>query len=161
MPAQAIPPPPPPRYEAPWLSTMLHELGVKETPGPAATLRIQEYHSATAAGVPPTGDETSWCASFVSWALEQVNIRSTRSKSARSYEHWGAALPLDAPCRGAIAVLSRGLDLKSGHVGALLHWDASDVWLIGGNQGNTVAVARYPRHRVQAFRWPAGLPEAA
>lgn len=157
---------PPPAYGLPWLTVMLNELiaGVKETPGPGETDAINRYHAVTAAGVPPgDGDETNWCASCQCYGLEKSGIISPRSKSARSFERWGVPIPLSLPRRGAIAVLERGLDPKNGHVGTLLHWTQFDVFLVGGNQGNAVSIARYPRRRVVAFRWPPGveMPEAA
>lgn len=157
MPSLTIPPPPLPS-DLPWLTVMLNELvaGVKETPGPKSTARINRYHAATAAGIPPgDGDETSWCSSCMCFCLEESGIRSTRSKRARSYEEYGVTLI--HPRRGAIAVLERGPDPRDGHVGLVLHWTTVDVWLAGGNQGNAVSVGRFPRRRVLTYRLPPGV----
>ncbi|MCK9912991.1 hypothetical protein MXD81_27815, partial [Microbacteriaceae bacterium K1510] len=62
---------------------------------------------------------------------------------ARSYLQWGEAL---GEARfGAIAVLSRGSDPAAGHVGFLVGETQGHVVLLGGNQGDAVGVAAYPR----------------
>lgn len=164
MPTRAIPPPPTPMSELPWLTMALLELEarVKETPGPGETPRINGYHAETAAGVPPgDGDETYWCSSGLCFCMHRAGLPSTRSKSARSWENYGVRLI--QPRRAAITVLSRGSDPRHGHVGLLMHWTRGDLWLLGGNQGNTWSIARYPRHRLVTLRWPPGVevPEAA
>lgn len=135
-----------------WLATGLYELGVRETPGPKSTPRIDEYAKATRAGVPPSGDETPWCSSYVNWCLWQHQLVGTRLKAARSWLTWGQAIDVRP---GAIAVLSRGPDPMHGHVGLVLHADEKTLWLVGGNQGNAVSVKPYPRARLLGCRWPA------
>ncbi len=91
----------------PWLTIAQKEIGVKETPGTAATPRIMEYLAATT-GPAYAGDETAWCAAFVSWCLEQAKIRSLRTKSSRAYEKYGE--PLKEPVVGCIVIFERGPD---------------------------------------------------
>lgn len=138
-----------------WLATALRELGVCETPGTRSTKRIDEYALATRGGVPPTGDETPWCSSFANWVLFQRGISGPRTKRARDWLAWG--VPCDFVL-GSLAVLSRGRDPNFGHVAFALYADVFDCWLLGGNQGDSVSIARYPRARVLGNRWPAGWP---
>lgn len=97
-------------------------------------------------------DEVAWCAAYVGACLERAGLRSTRSLLARSYLKWGAAL--SEPRMGSIAVFSRGADPGKGHVGFWLAESGDTVVLLGGNQGNAVSVARYPKSRLLALRWP-------
>lgn len=133
-----------------WLEEALKELGdgVHEIPGPESNPRVSEYHSVTAGGT--SQDDVPWCASFVSWCLERASIQSTRSKAARSYLDWG--VPTE-PRFGAVTVLSRGSNPQSGHVGFYCGTRNGMIYLLGGNQGDRVSVARYPAHRLLAMRW--------
>lgn len=142
-----------------WLTIARGELGVHETPGPAATARIAEYHGATS--LHATSDEVPWCASFVSWCLEQAGVRSTRSAAAASYAAWGAAC---VPQPGAIVVLrhkTAGADAATGsssgnHVGFWVGADPAHVHILGGNQSDSVKESAFPleKYEVAACRWP-------
>ena len=77
---------------------------------------------------------------------------------ARSYLRWGAAL--DEGRFGAVAVLSRGSDPAAGHVGFLLGETDAHFVLLGGNQGDAVGVAAFPKTRLLGFRWPQAQPAA-
>jgi uncharacterized protein (TIGR02594 family) len=124
--------------------------GVREIPGPQHEARILAYHQATAFRA--TSDEVPWCASFVSWCLREAGVASTNSAAARSYLQWGQAL--DDPRYGAITVLARGKSPAMGHVGFYVGAREDAVLLLGGNQGNAVSIAAFPRERVLAYRWP-------
>ena len=124
------------------------DLDVAETPGRESNQKIVDYHAHTEGGQSP--DEVSWCSSFVCACIENAGIRSTRSKSARSWLRWGYGCEAEY---GAVCVLWR-VDPKSwqGHVGFLVGWDDESVYLLGGNQSNRVRVSRYPRTRLLGFR---------
>ena len=66
--------------------------------------------------------------------------------------------PLDEGRFGAVAVLSRGSDPSAGHVGFLLGETDGHVLLLGGNQGDAVSVAAFPKTRLLGFRWPQAEP---
>jgi len=135
-----------------WLSRACRELGQAELAGDADNPAILGY--ARRIGHPEVGhDEVAWCAAFVGACLEDAGTLSTRSMLARSYLEWGEAL--GEPRLGAVTVLSRAGDPALGHVGFLVGWTERLVLLLGGNQGNCVSVAEFPRARVLAFRWPA------
>ena len=65
---------------------------------------------------------------------------------------WGA--PLDEPRLGAVAVLTRGSDPFAGHVGFFVGAADDRVFLLGGNQGDAVAVEAFDAGRVLGYRWP-------
>jgi uncharacterized protein (TIGR02594 family) len=118
------------------------EIGVKEYKG-GENPRIIEYHSVTS--LKATEDEVAWCAAFVSWCLEKAGYQSTRSASARSYLSYGN--PVDKPFEGCIVVFERG-EPWQGHVGFFVKEEGSYVHCLGGNQGNAVSIAKYPKSRV-------------
>ncbi len=139
-----------------WLWLAKNELGVHETPGPAATARIIEYHAVTS--LKATSDEVSWCSSFVCWCLEQAGIRSTASAAAKSYLNWG--YELQTPREGCIAVLLRGKNPNQGHVGFWVGEKDDKVCLLGGNQSDKVCEEYFPKSKVKSYRWPWPTDEA-
>lgn len=145
--------------EPTWMQVARGELGVHETPGPASTARILDYHNATT--LKATSDEVPWCAAFASWCLEQAGVPSTRSAAARSYMTWGKAL--SSPRPGCVVVLRRGSNPAQGHVAFFVkRQPGADhvLLLLGGNQGDKVCISHYPEDYVLGYRWPAAPQEA-
>lgn len=134
----------------PWLVVAEAELGVREVPGPGDEPRVIGYHAATT--LHATDDEVPWCSAFVCWVFEQVDILPTRSARARSWMTWGQAIRF--PPLGAVVVISRGTG-DQGHVGFLVEREGDSIYLLGGNQGDAVSVAKFEVSRVLAYRWPA------
>ena len=130
------------------------ELGVKETPGSVATARIVEYakHTIMAA----TGDEIPWCSSFANFVTDTAGFPGTHSAAARSWLKWG--VPLDVPVLGCIVVMDRhdATNPEAAHVTICDHPDISNgiIRCIGGNQGDSVKVSRFPTSKVLGYRAP-------
>jgi uncharacterized protein (TIGR02594 family) len=140
----------------PWMKVAEHLVGTREVPGPrhsSAILRMWESIK-----VSFRDDETPWCAGFVGHCLETAGVPSTRSAAARSYLKWGTSYPDTGMCLGAVVVLSRPGSAWSGHVGFLAgrHPKKGLVYVLGGNQGDTVCYAAFPTARVIDYRWPDG-----
>jgi uncharacterized protein (TIGR02594 family) len=142
-----------------WLDRAWADLGQREVAGNRDNPRIVTYFADV--GFPDVRhDEVAWCAAFAGACLERAGIASTRLLLARSYLGWGQAL--SKPRLGAIVVLSRGSDPALGHVGFWVGETATHVFLLGGNQGDAVAVEGYDKSRLLGLRWPAGdAPDAA
>lgn len=148
---------------APWMRVALAEMGVQEARGVANNKRILEYHAATSLG--SRADSVPWCASFVNWALAQVNIRGTRSAAAASFTDmdWGRALA--TPRYGAIIHLrqkrrsdDRSTGSSSGnHVAFFISQTATHIKLLGGNQSDSVRESNFPlaSYDVRGIRWPS------
>lgn len=137
--------------EPAWLVHARGYLGTAERPGHAANPDILAFYRD--AGHPAvTSDAIAWCAAFVGACLARAGERPTGSLRARSYLDWGR--PLDRPRHGAIVVLSRGANAALGHVGFLIETHRDKVLILGGNQGDKVSIAAFPRSRVLSYRWP-------
>lgn len=145
-----VPPKPPKTVLQKIYERAFAELNVAEI-SPGHNPRILEYHSVTS--LKAQDDETPWCASFVSWVLEREGIRSTKSARARSYTEWGKAIA--KPEKGCIVVFSRGSNPTFGHVAFYSYESDTHVWVLGGNQGNRVSIAPYPKSRVLSYRIPS------
>jgi len=129
-----------------WLRLALKELGQKEVKGPSANPRIIGYHQTTRLAA--KSDEVPWCASFMSWIMVEAGYNSTRSAAASSWAEYGRAC---FPRRGAIAVFKR---TGGHHVGIVVGVGNGFVWLLGGNQSDSVSIAKYGTDRLIAYRCP-------
>lgn len=151
--------------DAPWMDTAEAELGTRGFPGDKNNNpRVLEYLRTVAAG---GKDEIAWCSAFANWVIKQESgsypgMKGTGSPLARSWLHWGS--PMAWPTYGAITVFWRiapkGL---FGHVGFYAGSEGDNLFVLGGNQGNTpgvVSVARFPKKRLLGFRWPYRLDYA-
>lgn len=137
-----------------WLVEAKKHLGAKEIPGVNHNPMILSMWKAIKRGGIKT-DEVPWCAAFVGFCLESVDIVSSRFESAKSYLDWGRVQT--TPCVGSIVVFTRD---GGGHVGFVVGKTASGQLLVlGGNQGNEVNVRAFPLDRVSGYRWPLGVPE--
>lgn len=141
----------PPSDEPVWLTIARREIGVRERHGDAHNSRILQYHDATR--LHAKADEVPWCAAFVCWVLERAGFASTRSAAAASYATYGQ------PCElvpGAIVVFGKADPDAggTGHVAFCVGVDGEDVLVLGGNQNDQVNIARRPKSRIVAVRWP-------
>lgn len=136
-----------------WLDQAQAFIGLREIKGPQhATDILKFWKDIKRGGI--KDDETPWCAAFVGAMLERAGVQSTRYESARSYETWGVKLA--KPVRGCVVVFTRD---GGGHVGFVVGQDkAGNLLVLGGNQSDAVNVRAFPRGRVTAYRWPAGVP---
>ena len=143
-----------PSPEPPWIEVARAEVGVKTYPLGQCNPRITEYHTGT--NIHGYDDKVSWCSSFVHWALGRTSIAGTRSALARSWLEWGQTL--EVPVSGCVVVLWREDPTSwKGHVGFYLRHDAESIYLLGGNQLESVREHSYPLDTVLSYRWPLGV----
>lgn len=123
-------------------------LGVKEIKGKQHNQEILELWKDAEIPGGATDDETPWCAAFINGCLVRGNKAGTKSGLARSFKYEANKDKFDwltKPEKYCIGVMKRGTSTWEGHVGFVVDFDAKYVWLLGGNQGNAVSVARFPR----------------
>ena len=126
------------------------EIGVQDFAGKKHNPRVLEYHQTTGKF---SDDETSWCGSFVEWCLKQAGIKGMGSlgAGARNWIKFGVATT--SPKKGDIAVFWR--ESKSswkGHVGFYSHETETHVYVLGGNQSNSVNISAYPKTQLLGYR---------
>lgn len=104
-----------------------------------------------------TNTDTPWCAAYVGAMLERSGIKCTKALTARSYLKWG--VELEDPRPGCIVVMWRGArdDGFSGHIGFFVREEGEFIWMLGGNQGDAVSVAKFRKSKILAYRWPRSL----
>jgi uncharacterized protein (TIGR02594 family) len=123
-------------------------LGVREIAGPQDNPRIVMYHRTTGGAA---HDEVAWCSSFVNYCVEQAGLRGTDSKAALSWHQagWGRDVTAN-PAEGDVVVFSRhpAHGDPGGHVGFFIDAEPDTVRVLGGNQGNAISIARFPKNGV-------------
>lgn len=126
-------------------NTAKGEMGINEFPGKKHNKRVLEYHDTTSLDAPD--DETPWCSSFVNWVVRKCGLKGTNSAAAKSWMKWGKELK--KPVKGCIVVFSR----KGGnHVAFYDHEDANYIYVLGGNQSNSVNISAYAKSRLLGYR---------
>lgn len=141
--------------EPKWMQLARSYLGTKEVKGAKNNPEIVQWFAESGHGW-IKDDSVAWCAAFVNAMLERAEVKGTESVAARSFLQWGKKL--DKPKPGAIAVFWRGSKSGwQGHVGFFVSEDATHVKVLGGNQGNAVSIANYPKSQLLGYRWPATL----
>ena len=130
-------------------------LGQKEIKGKRHNAEIVDLYADS--GNPGVkADEVAWCAAFVGATLRRAGYKSTGSLAARSYESYGTKL--SGPRKHCIGVMRWTNSGWAGHVGYVVNYDDKYVWMLGGNQKDSVKVSRYNRHggtlRFSAFVLP-------
>jgi hypothetical protein len=72
---------------------------------------------------------------------------------ARSWLTWGK--PLEKPIPGCVVVLKRGNNPHQGHVGLYVQpGKDGTIYVLGGNQGDAVTIAKFRKSSVLGYRWP-------
>lgn len=138
-----------------WMDVAYSYEGVKEFPGRKHNEKILDMFSMVG-HKEVRNDETSWCAAFVGACLEKSGYTSTKSLLARSYLTWGKEA--DKPQFGDIAVFWRGSKKSwQGHVAFFIREDDKNVWVLGGNQRNSVNVTRMPKTQLLGYRRPSTM----
>lgn len=132
---------------------------VREIPGERDHPFIRWCHSLCEGGEAP--DEVPWCSSFANAIAFGLGLQRSRSKAARSWLAVGDPVALEDAAQGDVVILQRGdgaqpgpgVIAAPGHVGFFDSWDGpSRVMLVGGNQGNSVSRASFPKSRILGIR---------
>jgi len=129
------------------------QIGVMEVPGAKSNPQIMEYHKySTIKNLFGFADSVPWCASFVCWCLEKSGMTSVNKQLARSFESWGVSVK-DKPLPGDIITFWR-TSKKSGygHVGFFLKKTPKGIYVLGGNQGDSVNVTLFSPAKVTDIR---------
>lgn len=144
----------------PWMDAAYKYLGLNEVSGDST---VRQFHAVCGL---KAGGKTPWCASFVSYILESVGIRSTKNAAAISYKNWGQpAIPGTYPY-GAVLVIRFH---NGNHVAFCLGESGGKVRYIGGNQGGAragnnggaVTESSCTKNMVIAVRLPPGYNGSA
>ena len=138
----------------PWLKLARGEIGQKEIKGGGNNPRVVEYLRASGHG---GGDETPWCAGFVSWCLKKTGFGKVRSASSKAFL---AEEKLSKPLYGCMVIFHRPPNPNSGHIGFYVGAAGGRLKILGGNQGDAVNIQGKSAARLAGYRWPSGAPHS-
>ena len=147
-----------------WLTEARRLIGTREVPGAANNPVIMSWGNRLGArilGIAYTADSVPWCGLFAAHCVHVAGHKPPPiAIRASAWGSFGTAISTTQtrPPLGTVAVFSRQ---GGGHVGFVVAVHTNgDLDILGGNQGDAVNVRRFPRARLTAFRWPAGVPHA-
>lgn len=109
----------------------------------------------------PEHDEVPWCSAAMNWWAWHLRLPRSKSKLARSWLGVGRGVSLAiARPKNDLVIFQRGGGEQPGpdnmtapgHVALFSHAEGNRVWVLGGNQGNSVSVSPYQRERVLGVR---------
>lgn len=152
------------RSDAPWLSVARALTGTREIPGGRSNPLIIGWRDSLIVRYPAlrpninwfVNDDTPWCGLFAAHCVGEVGFQPPVAPLwALNWETWGDRL--SDPVLGCILVFLRD---GGGHVGFYEGEDATHYHVRGGNQSNSVNVARILKARLRksGIRWPSGHP---
>lgn len=137
-----------------WFAKAKEYLGLKEIPGKRHNSTILSWLERLGAWW--RDDETPWCGVFVAHCMREAGLSVPQHwMRAKAWADYGANLRASHVAPGAILVFARQ---GGGHVGFYVGEDATYYYVLGGNQSNSVNVAKIAKARCIAIRWPRGVP---
>ena len=129
------------------LEIALSQYGIQEIPGEAHNPEVLKYFNEIGFDGEKLGDETAWCSAFVNWCAQEAGLPYTAKLNARSWLDVGE-ITYD-PKPGDVVVLWRSsLESWKGHCAIYINQTDDYIYMLGGNQGNQVQIAKYPRNRL-------------
>lgn len=96
-------------------------------------------------------DETAWCSASLNYVCKKLGYERSGKLDARSW----LKMPIKVlqPTMGDIIVLWRDSPSSwMGHVGLFISQDINTVYVLGGNQNNSISIQGYPRDRILGYR---------
>lgn len=134
-------------------------VGMKELPGEKDNPFVMAFLTLDQSW--PSHDETPWCSGFANFVAWLLRLPRSKDLRARSWLLVGQSVRIeDAQVGFDVVVLRRGeagdagpdvIDAP-GHVGFYAGQDDMHVLVLGGNQGNSVNVARFHHSKVLGVR---------
>lgn len=137
----------------PWIIEARKHIGLKEIPGPKHNATILSWLSQLKAWWKE--DETPWCGVFVAHCFRVSGMQLPKywMRAKEWGNGWGTKLNQPAP--GCVVVFERE---GGGHVGFVLGiTKLNELVVLGGNQSNSVNIAKFSRDRVFGYYWPRDM----
>lgn len=136
--------------DPPWISEARRFVGLHET---RDAKKLDDLLNLDAS-------EIAWCGGFVGLCLATVLPREDLPSNPLGSRNWlKLGTGLQGPQIGATAVFWRGLKSGwQGHVGFVVGHDQTHLHILGGNQSDSVSIARIDKARLLGYRWPITFP---
>lgn len=139
-----------------WLEVARKYEGVREVKGPRANPIVLGWLQNEGKGKSWVKDDaTPWCGGFQAGVFSEAGLAAIIPAEPLRAKSWASVgVSLNGPRLGAIYVRKR----PGGHHVALVErWNATHVWVLGGNQDDSVNVSCFARDEDDVYRWPVPL----
>lgn len=138
-------------------------VGIREIPGAKHHPLIQFWLSLCSGYDGESADEIPWCSAFVNGIAWELRLPRSKSAAARSWLLVGTPVtPALAAPGHDVVILKRGKGNQGpsviqapGHVGFFGGFEKDRVYVLGGNQSDSVSVAAFPAADILGIRWLA------
>lgn len=128
----------------------LNEYGETGIAGTKSNDKILKYFSEIGARW-VIDDDTAWCSAFVNWVLKQAGLPYSSALNARNFLTYGKKTI--KPVIGDIVILWRISKTSAfGHVGFFVKETPTTVFILGGNQNNSVNITAFDKSKVLDYR---------
>lgn len=128
----------------------LSQIGIKEIVGKEHNPEVLKYFQEIGHDW-VKNDEMAWCSAFVNWVCMKANKEFTGKLNARSWLTIGSGVT--EPQTGDIVVLWRSSPQSwKGHVGIFCRQTDNYIYILGGNQANSVCVKAYQKRQLLEYR---------
>jgi len=100
-------------------------------------------------------DEIAWCSAYVNGIAKEAGFEHfpDRHGSALAREWLTKGIEVQTPELGDVVVLWRGSKTAiTGHVGFFIRENKTHVFLLGGNQSDSVNITAFPKERILGYR---------
>jgi len=132
------------------LEIVFSQYGIREILGPEDNPEIMKYYHETGRGWVDS-ETTAWCDAFADWCTWKAGGVPTPGLNAREWLRYGDAV--DDPSLMDMVVLWReSINSWKGHVGFFINKDDEYIYILGGNQNNSVCIQPYPIGRLLGYR---------
>jgi uncharacterized protein (TIGR02594 family) len=133
------------------LLLMLSHYGLKEVDGAESNKEILQFFGELGYDWVSDDSKTAWCSAALSYYAKQCGYEYHKKLNAKGW--LDMPIKILKPTVGDIVVLWRNdPNGWEGHVGLFINWDEKYVWVLGGNQANSLSIMAYPRERILGFR---------
>lgn len=137
----------------PWLRVSLSLLGVKQFSGGASNPAIDGRDGVLE--VDYNSDETAWCGLHVGYCIKQALSEEPLPENLLGARNWlGFGEEADAKMGSILVFWRESPSSWKGHVGFYYGETEKDYLVLGGNQSDSVSIAKYSKSRLLGARWP-------
>lgn len=137
----------------PWMAEMHRKMGLHEVRDNAflsAWLKIGRF-----LGNPK---DLPWCGDAIESCIAKTLPSEPLPANPFFAQSWNTfGVDVKVPLVGCIGVIR--WTASSGHVGIVAGIDGRTVYMLGGNQSNSINVSGFPRAKFLGFRWPKTYPK--
>jgi len=128
----------------------LSQIGIKEIVGKEHNSEVLKYFNETGHKW-VKDDETAWCSAFINWVAFKADKPRSFKLNARSWLTVGKKV--EVPKTGDIVILWReSPESWKGHVGIYCRETKNYIYILGGNQGNSVSIKAYQKRQLLEYR---------